>query len=60
MLDGKETGNWVQYYENGEKLGEGKFENGKRQGKWTWWRQDGAIWKSVNYKDGKEIKGSQQ
>ena len=38
----------------------GELQNGKRQGKWTWWRQDGAIWKSVNYKDGKEIKGSQQ
>ena len=48
------TGNNLCKYENGQKKSEGKFKDGKKEGKWTEWYGNGQIWSEGNYKDGKK------
>jgi antitoxin component YwqK of YwqJK toxin-antitoxin module len=45
------------WFENGQKFREGRYENGKRFGKWIEWNKDGDVVKSAKYKDGNLIKG---
>jgi antitoxin component YwqK of YwqJK toxin-antitoxin module len=49
--EGKLHGEWVSYDVNGEKLAIGKYDNGKKVGKWLFW-QKGVV-KEVDYKDSK-------
>ena len=35
-------------------LREGNYKDGKRDGKWTHWYEDGLKWSEKNYKDGKQ------
>jgi len=49
--EGKLHGEWVSYDVNGEKLAIGKYDNGKKVGKWFFW-QKGVV-KEVEYKDSK-------
>ena len=37
-------------------VGEGAFRAGKREGAWTWWREDGSVWRQATYKDGRETR----
>ena len=31
-----------------------KDVDGKRDGAWTWWRQDGSVWRTATFVAGKE------
>lgn len=44
----------VQYYNDSSKYMEGSYKNGKRDGVWTAWYQNGNIWSTGNYKEGLE------
>ena len=48
------TGKHLCKYENGQVREEATFQDGKLDGKWTWWHEDGQIDSEANYKDGKE------
>ena len=65
--DGLMNGNWVGWYENGQKEWEGKYKNGDgsdlgetrisrngRNGIWTFWYENGQKKREINYKYGKE------
>jgi len=48
------TGNNLCKYENGQNKSEGKVKDGKKEGKWTYWKGNGAKTSEENLKDGKE------
>ena len=45
------------YHENGQKMSEGNWKDGKRDGKYTAWHENGQIKSEKNYKDGECISG---
>lgn len=49
--DGRLDGNYVSYYNNGQKKSEGKFANNYRIGKWTVWDSTGRIRMQRDYSD---------
>ena len=50
--DGKQYGNWTEWYENGQKIVEANYkENLWEDGKTTWWYENGQIESEKNYKD---------
>ena len=51
MKDGKFT----EWNENGQKMYEGNYKNGKQDGKFTTWREDGRIFDVKNYANGNRI-----
>ena len=44
----------TEWYENGQKNGEGTFKDGEKHGKWTRLHRNGKKWYDFTYKDGKE------
>ncbi len=50
------TGKYVTYYENGQKKSEGNFKEGKYDGLWTLWDENGNITKKETYSNGELIK----
>lgn len=40
---GKKTGNWREYFPNGQLMAEGNYRTGKRTGKWTFYYEEGKI-----------------
>ena len=44
------TGIVFDLYENGQKKLEGRYRNGLKNGKWTWWNHDGSIVKRGTYR----------
>ena len=40
---------------NGHPKGEGAFADDLREGQWTWWRDDGSVWRKALYRKGKEV-----
>lgn len=52
LKNGLLTGDFIEYYENGEKLLEGKYSNNQKNGKWYMFNDKGAKWKQETYKDG--------
>lgn len=48
----KELVKEIKYYDNHQKQYEGDFKSEKRNGKWTYWREDGKIWSEGTFKDG--------
>ena len=55
MTDEKpKNGLFINYYANSQiKKTKGNFKDGKKDGKWTNWYEDGQKQCEVNYKDGK-------
>lgn len=49
----KELVKEIRYYQNGRKEIEGRYKNGKRHGKWTYWYDNGNVWSEGEYKNGK-------
>lgn len=49
----------ITYYSNHKKRYEGEYKNGKRNGKWMYWYENGSIWSEGYFKndlsDGKRI-----
>ena len=65
--DGKWNGLWTYFFENGQKKGEGGFNNGDgsdegetgiprngREGLWTFWYENGQKQQEGTFKDGKD------
>lgn len=46
-LDGKLHGEWISFNEEGQKISEGHYINGRKVGKWTFWSGDDM--KEVRY-----------
>lgn len=45
----------VFYYPNGQRKLEGYYnKDGKKNGKWTYWREDGKLWSEGYFKEGKD------
>ena len=45
----------IFYYQSGQKKLEGTYNNeGKKDGKWTYWREDGKLWSEGYFKEGKD------
>jgi len=40
------------YLSNGQYYSQGEIINGKQEGWWTWWKENGERWKKEEYKDG--------
>jgi antitoxin component YwqK of YwqJK toxin-antitoxin module len=38
-------GKWTYYYPNGKKLSEGMCHGDAEVGTWTYWNDDGSVWK---------------
>jgi hypothetical protein len=51
ICDGTDTG----WYRGGKKRYEGQYENNKQTGTWRWWKEDGDIESTREYKDGKLV-----
>lgn len=45
------AGRWIENYPNGDQKSRGSYSDGKRNGKWKFWSEDG-IQEIVKYKDG--------
>ena len=45
------NGPYREYLENGQIL-EANYKDGKEDGKWTYWYENGQKWEEGNYKDG--------
>jgi antitoxin component YwqK of YwqJK toxin-antitoxin module len=41
---------------NGQKRGEGNYKDGKRDGFWTFWDENGNITKTETYSNGELVK----
>ncbi len=44
----------ISYYENGNKRMAGSYKNEKRNGKWSYWYENGKIWSQAYYSEGVE------
>ena len=49
------NGPHIEYYENGQKMSEGHFKNGKKDGLDTFWHENGQKRSEDHYKNGKEV-----
>ena len=47
-------GKWIEWHENGQKLCEGTYKDGKKDGKWIYWSENGKKGSEGTYKDGKD------
>ncbi|MDG1174662.1 MAG: TonB family protein [Flavobacteriales bacterium] len=45
----KKTGNFIYYFENGQKEMEGKYTKNKAVGEWTWWYDNGNLSQEGQY-----------
>jgi antitoxin component YwqK of YwqJK toxin-antitoxin module len=52
--NGKKTGLWESYYENGQLWSKGLYENGLREGIWEFYYENGQLWSKVSFKDDKQ------
>jgi antitoxin component YwqK of YwqJK toxin-antitoxin module len=53
VSDLKEGDN-LKRYDNGVKQYEGAVKNGKREGKWAYWYNNGSPWSECEYKEGRK------
>ncbi|HFS67628.1 MAG TPA: hypothetical protein ENK67_05390, partial [Flavobacteriia bacterium] len=51
--NGKYTGEWKFYHENGQLKSIGKYENGKEAGEWKVYYKNGQLYKIELWNDGK-------
>ena len=51
LLKGKLHGQWLMYNAAGKKIASGKYEEGKKAGKWFFW--EGEILKEVDFENNK-------
>jgi len=42
----------IRYYSNGEKQEEGEYEDGEKDGQWTYWFENGNKWSEGYFKAG--------
>ena len=48
-------GEYISWYENGQKESEGNILNGKKDGKWTVWYENEQVTEYATYKNGKPV-----
>jgi len=49
----------IKFYQNHQKQDEGEYKDSLRDGKWTYWREDGKLWSEGYFKKGlRDGKGS--
>ena len=53
IIDGKEEGEWVAYFPNGQLFRKWNYQDGKPEGEWFRYHPNGQICFKSNYKDGK-------
>ena len=53
--DGKSDGNLEEYSFGGQLRLKGNHINGKREGLWEWFNENGSYFKTETYKDGEKI-----
>jgi sulfatase modifying factor 1 len=46
------SGSVFEFYENGTEKLNGRYRNGIKNGKWTWWNEDGGTNSTGSYKNG--------
>jgi len=46
---GQRQGTWIEYYESGEKAGEGSYVNNQRQGEWKFYFKEGGLEQTGKY-----------
>ena len=49
----KSHGDYTEYYENGQKFSEGRYDEGAPVGEWKYYHPDGTPAKTVTYADGR-------
>ncbi|HOP04529.1 MAG TPA: toxin-antitoxin system YwqK family antitoxin [Tenuifilaceae bacterium] len=52
FVDGKQHGEYIEYYQNGTVNYKYCFKNGVEDGEWIWNNEEGQLLKKENYKDG--------
>ncbi len=57
-VEGKETGIWRSYTEDGTVRWEGKYVFGVEDGKWSWWDEKGTLVKTEWYQNGRKIEST--
>jgi antitoxin component YwqK of YwqJK toxin-antitoxin module len=55
-VEGFPDGKHVFYYESGKKMLEGKYQMGDKQGEWKRYNEDGLLFLTIDYKDGRDNK----
>lgn len=51
----KGTGPALTYYDNAALQSKGKLRKGELHGPWQWWRKDGTLMRSGEFKDGDQV-----
>ena len=54
IKDGKQTGPWVRYRDNGQLSSKGTFKDGKEDGLWVGYHDNGQLSYKGTYKDGEK------
>ena len=49
------NGNWIRWWDNGEKKSEGRYINSVKEGFWTDWTETGEKFSEILYKNGSII-----
>lgn len=55
--EGAKHGPYLEWWENGTKKATGQFKDGVRDGRWTFFRENGQIDSNVEYKGGAPVSG---
>ena len=50
--DGTKHGEFVDWWENGNKKSAGTYREGRREGQWTFFRESGEVDSRMEYRDG--------
>ena len=48
------SGPYIEFHKNGNKSEEGSIENGEKDGKWTYYNEDGSKKETIEYRNGQE------
>ena len=48
------SGPYIELHKNGNKSEEGSIENGEKDGKWTYYNEDGSKKETIEYRNGNE------
>jgi antitoxin component YwqK of YwqJK toxin-antitoxin module len=56
FAEGKQNGEYVEYFQNGQINYKYSFKNGIEDGEWVWYNEEGNLLKKAIYKDG-ELNG---
>ena len=55
IIDGKEEGEWLYYFDNGQLKVKSNYKDGKPEGEWLWYNENGQLGHKEYFKEGKII-----